>query len=227
MVPLTPLAFSEYGAEGAAGVLLRLRRHAGHLLRNDRGPDFDPDWRVKIGYSGAVRVEDSPEARRAFNEHYASDALLQGLGLSGVPWGAPWMALAASVAKWADGALRHIEKLEADLQRTGADLADKETLLARSRYGEAVMTSTLAEERAGRAAEREGASRAAQEAAEQVRALTEDLRLARADAREARAAEAAWRATAGAATDALYILRVALRIPEGDFRDLPAARSGG
>jgi hypothetical protein len=207
-------------------LLQRLREKAPHLLRTERGIDFDPWWRKKRGYFQEKELEPTPENLRAFNAERASDPLMEGMRIEGMPWGAGWMCICAGVAKWAQGALTHILGLEKDLEeatglasRRGTRVVELEAqvvaLEARAQRAETSLAETQV---------------ALQETTAQGRAALQEaegrwLDVSR-ELRSSRSSEEAWKVSAESAHRALEVLRVATKITlEGEGTAL-ARRDG-
>lgn len=123
---MRPLTWTDDKTTTPDLLLARLRQRASHLLRLERGPDFDPWWRKKWRYMQDAALENTPENVRDFNAKVGSDALTEGMRLTGMPWGADWMCICAGVAKWAESALCHMIDLERDLEASEARRAEAE-----------------------------------------------------------------------------------------------------
>lgn len=120
---MKPLTWTDDKTVTPDQLLERLRQKAPHLLRLERGPDFDPWWRKNSGYAQDAALEPTPDNMRIFNAQVGSDALMQGMRIIGMPWAADWICICAGVAKWAESALAHMVGLERDLEASEARCA--------------------------------------------------------------------------------------------------------
>lgn len=158
---MRPLTWTDDKTTTPDHLLERLRQKAPHLLRLERGPDFDPWWRKRAGYMQDAALDRTEQNVRDFNAKVGSDALMEGMRILGMPWGAGWMCICAGVAKWAESALAHMIDLERDLEASEARRAEAERAGAASLAAERLahqgtsqsLGEAIARERAGLARE--------------------------------------------------------------------------
>ena len=235
---MKPLTWTDDKTTTPDLLLARLRQRASHLLRTERGPDFDPWWRKRVGYLQDAALDRTEQNVRDFNAKVGSDALMEGMRLIGMPWGADWMSTCAGVAKWAESALCHMIDLERDLEASEARRVEAERAgaagLAAERLAHRGTSQSL-----GEAIAREHAGLAREEAlgekvADLERRLAQaqaDLSNAQRDGAEVRRVLAsvegerdAWRTTAESLRASMAMLWTVMR-PVVHQHDPAAARS--
>lgn len=221
---MKPLRWVDDPSTTPDALLKRLQQYAGHLLHTDsarnRGPDFDPLWKKRRGYVDAdAPLENTDKNRADFNRVVASDALMQGLRIAEMPWGAGWMCICAGMAKWGQAALLHILELEHELAAAEAERDTNAAKLEQLRRAHTADRAWAAAEHGAALAQVEHAhacERARADAAEtEVRRLGEERqRRTEAEAQVAAlsATAEAWRTAAQATQRALEVLRVAAGI---------------
>lgn len=222
---MRPLTWTDDKTTTPDLLLARLRQRASHLLRLERGPDFDPWWRKRAGYMQDAALDRTEQNIRDFNAKVGSDALMEGMRILGMPWGADWMCICAGVAKWAESALCHMIDLERDLEASEARRAEAERAGAASLAAERLahqatsqsLGEAIAHERAGLARE-EALGEKVADLERRLAQAQADLSNAQRDGAEARRVLAsvegernAWRTTAESLRASMAMLWTVMR----------------
>lgn len=211
--------------------------YLGWLARADRNTPMDracytPDWRRRNNLIQDREPQDTPEDRADWFRFVLGTAMAYGMDLPTTSHPDP-VELVWAVARWAHGALLHIQDLQGQVQRLNGEQiaedmkhADERRALqgridelnaAVNRADETLREANAREE--SMAAKLADLQRQMREAGEDrqrsERRLKDEIDALASEVKRADSERDAWRMTATATSAALQTLRAALRIPAG------------
>lgn len=213
--------------------LRKVDEHLGWLVRADiQQVGYTPDWRKRHNLTALGEPKDTPEDRALWFRQILGTAMAYGMDLA-TTGGPDPVEVVWAVARWARGALLHIQDLEGQVQRlTGEQIAADmkhadERLVLEAKIAELNAVIERAQQMLREAGDRESdmarklgelqrqMREASEERARSERRLKDEIDGLTSEVRRADSERDAWRMAAQSATAALDTLRAALRIPTG------------
>lgn len=217
----------------------------GWVLRSDlQQVEYTPDWRKRHNLMALSEPKDTPEDRALWFRQILGTAMAYGMDLA-TTGGPDPVEIVWAVARWAHGALLHIQDLEGQVRRlTGEQIAadmkhaeerrDLETRISGLNAAVNRADETLREagqREADMAVKLGELQRQMREAREQEQRFVDQLKVQidglTAEIRHIQSERDAWKAAAQSASSALDTLRAALRIPSGPVEVMGVAGEVG
>ena len=201
----------------------------GRLVRSDlRQIGYTPDWATRHNWMATGEPKDTPEDRVLWFRRILGTAMAHGMDLATTGEPDP-VEVVWAVARWAHGALLHIQDLEGQVRRlTGEQIAAdmkhaEERRALELRISELNAAVNRADQMLREAGEREAdmavklgeLHRVREQRDRTVDQLRTEIGALSSDVKRADSERDAWRAAAQSANSALDTLRAALRIPSG------------